>query len=134
MERIDDTLTFHQLDGTKYLRMMQTCRALVSTAGFESVCEAMYLGKPVLMVPVPRHFEQACNAIDGVLAGAGASCRTFDLSVLNDFLPYFQSPQAEFQNWCGETARLFLQQLEGVAFAQNSFTFRPEQPLTPELA
>ena len=134
VERIDDTLTFHQLDGPKYLRMMQTCLALVSTAGFESVCEAMYLGKPVLMVPVPKHFEQACNAIDGVLAGAGASCRTFDLSVLNDFLPYFQSPQAEFQNWCGETARLFLQQLEGVAFAQNSFTFRPEQPLRPELA
>ena len=66
--------------------------------------------------------------------GMSEACRTFDLSVLNDFLPYFQSPQAEFQNWCGETARLFLQQLEGVACAQNSIPFRPEQPLRTELA
>ncbi len=122
VERIDDTLTFHQLDGPKYLGMMETCRALVSTAGFESVCEAMYLGKPVLMVPVPKHFEQACNAVDGVMAGAGASCRTFDLSVLTNFLPYFKSPQVEFQNWCGETARLFLQELEGIVQARKNLT------------
>ena len=28
------------------------CKGLVSTAGFESVCEAKYMGKPVLMAPV----------------------------------------------------------------------------------
>ena len=114
VQRVDDTLTFHRLNGPKYLHLMETCRALVTTAGFESVCEAMYLGKPVLMVPVPKHFEQACNAIDGVLSGAGASARTFDLSVLTDFLPYFQSPQAEFQNWCHETDHLFVKHLEAV--------------------
>ncbi|GHB83198.1 glycosyltransferase family protein [Persicitalea jodogahamensis] len=112
--RVDDTLTFHRLNGPKYLHMMETCRALVTTAGFESVCEAMYLGKPVLMVPVPKHFEQACNAIDGVLSGAGASARTFDLSVLTDFLPYFQSPQQEFKTWCHETDWLFVKHLEAV--------------------
>lgn len=31
-------------------------------AGFESVCEAMYLGKPLLMVPA--HIEQDCNISD----------------------------------------------------------------------
>ena len=36
------------------------CKAYASTAGFESVCEAMYLGKPILMVPA--HIEQDCNA------------------------------------------------------------------------
>jgi uncharacterized protein (TIGR00661 family) len=121
--RADDTLTFHRLNGPKYLRMMAACRALVTTAGFESVCEAMYLGKPVLMVPVPKHFEQACNAIDGVLSGAGASSRTFDLSVLTDFLPYFQSPKAEFQTWCGETSQLFVKHLEAVAFADRKASF-----------
>ncbi len=120
VQKIDDTLTFHRLNGPRYLRMMEQCRALVTTAGFESVCEAMYLGKPVLMVPVPKHFEQACNAIDGVLSGAGASARTFDLSVLADFLPYYQSPQAEFQAWCGETSRLFVKHLEAVTTNADS--------------
>jgi uncharacterized protein (TIGR00661 family) len=125
VQRVDDTLTFHRLNGPKYLRMMASCRALVTTAGFESVCEAMYLGKPVLMVPVPKHFEQACNAIDGVLSGAGASSQLFDLSVLNDFLPYFRSPRVEFQAWCRESDRLFVKNLEAVVYADRQAVFAP---------
>ena len=124
-QRVDDTLTFHRLNGPKYLRMMASCRALVTTAGFESVCEAMYLGKPVLMVPVQKHFEQACNAVDGVLSGAGASSRTFDLSVLFDFLPYFQSPKEEFQAWCQESDRLFVKHLEAVVYTNHRAAFVP---------
>ena len=134
-QRVDDTLTFHRLNGPKYLRMMASCRALVTTAGFESVCEAMYLGKPVLMVPVPKHFEQACNAVDGVLSGAGASSRTFDLSVLTDFLPYYKSPQAEFQAWCGESSRLFVKHLEAVVLAKREEVFAPSaEELIPQTA
>lgn len=48
---------------------MAGCKAYASTAGFESICEAMYLGKPVLMVPA--HIEQDCNAYDAMKAGAG---------------------------------------------------------------
>lgn len=48
---------------------MAGCRAYASTAGFESICEAMYLGKPVLMVPA--HIEQDCNAYECPAAGAG---------------------------------------------------------------
>ena len=47
---MDDTLSFHQLDDVKFLRYMAGCKAYATTAGFESVCEAMYLGKPLLMV------------------------------------------------------------------------------------
>lgn len=48
---------------------MSSCRAYATTAGFESVCEAMYLGKPLLMVPA--HIEQDCNAYDAARGGAG---------------------------------------------------------------
>lgn len=48
---------------------MGGCKAYLTTAGFESVCEALYLGKPVLMVPV--HVEQECNAWDAQKVGAG---------------------------------------------------------------
>ena len=39
---MDDTLSFHQLDDVKFLRYMAGCKAYATTAGFESVCEAMY--------------------------------------------------------------------------------------------
>ncbi len=126
--QVDNTLTFHRIHGPKYLRMMETCRALVTTAGFESVCEAMYLGKPVLMVPVPNHFEQACNAIDGVLSGAGASSSTFNLSILTDFLPYYQSPQAEFQAWAQESERVFIKQLEDVVETAQEESYASLEP------
>ena len=69
MTRIDETLSFHQIDDVKFLNAMAGCKAYASTAGFESICEAMYLGKPVLMVPA--HIEQDCNAYDAMKAGAG---------------------------------------------------------------
>jgi len=108
----DNTLTFHRVDGQKYLQMMADCRALVTTAGFESVCEAMYLGKPVMMVPA--HYEQSCNALDAQKAGAGIPADTFDLSILLNYLPQHQSIQGQFQHWCSQSSAIFLQHLEEV--------------------
>ena len=77
---MDDTLSFHQLDDVKFLRYMAGCKAYATTAGFESVCEAMYLGKPLLMVPA--HIEQECNAYDAMCAGAGIISTSFSLDRL----------------------------------------------------
>ena len=61
---------------------MAACKGLICTAGFESVCEAMYLGKPVVMVPVAGQYEQACNALDGEHSGAGKKADFFDFRLL----------------------------------------------------
>lgn len=42
--KVDETLRFYQIDDIKFLNGMAGCRAYASTAGFESICEAMYLG------------------------------------------------------------------------------------------
>ena len=118
-EYASHTLCFHQLNATKFLDFMRRCRALVTTAGFESVCEAMYLGKPVLMVPVPDHFEQACNALDGMLSGAGVASSTFDISVLDTYIPYYQSPQKEFIRWLNRDQGCFLNEIAGLVATQQ---------------
>jgi len=112
-QEIDPTLTFHKLNGEKFLKMMANCRALVTTAGFESVCEAMYLGKPALMVPA--HFEQACNAVDAQRAGAGIGAAQFDLSVLMNYLPQHEPTGAFFRSWHDESHWLIVRQLESLA-------------------
>jgi uncharacterized protein (TIGR00661 family) len=114
----DETLTFHRINSEKYLSMLANCRALVTTAGFESVCEAMYLGKPVMMVPVPNHFEQECNAIDGVISGAGVTYKSFDLSVLQEYLPKHIDQSAKFRSWCQSGKAMFLKEIEA---------FQPDQ-------
>ena len=88
---------------------MANAKALVTTAGFESVCEAMYFGKPVLMVPVKGHFEQWCNARDAAKAGAGTHADRFNLDVLLDYLPQHQHNSTQFRQWSSQTKQLMLQ-------------------------
>ncbi len=96
-EVVDRTLTFHRLDGTKFLQLMAGCRAVVSTAGFESVCEAAWLGKPVLVVPVQNHAEQMLNALDVVEAGLGIFDNQFRLDRLAE-LPA-RLDNTRFREW-----------------------------------
>ncbi len=98
-EQVSPTLTFHRLSGEKFLKMMAGCRAAASTAGFESVCEAGYLGKPMLLVPVEGHIEQRLNAIDAERAGCGIADTRFNLDRLVALKP--RLPSQRFRNWVG---------------------------------
>jgi UDP:flavonoid glycosyltransferase YjiC (YdhE family) len=88
---------------------MAGCMAYASTAGFESVCEAIYLEKPVLMVP--SHIEQECNAFDAMKSGAGVSADKFDLSLLLDFTKGF-IPDKEFGQWARSAEAVIINELE----------------------
>lgn len=113
---IDETLTYHAINGKRFLEFMARCKAIVTTAGFESVCEAAYLGKPALMIPQPNHYEQACNAIDGQRAGVGLASASFDLNRLLDYLPQHDAQVSErFRAWYGQGYFLFLAALNRAA-------------------
>lgn len=115
-QSVDETLTYHKIDGKRYLDIMQHCRAIVTTAGFESVCEAMYWGKPALLIPQPNHFEQACNALDAQRVGAGVAADKFDLNLLMNYLPN-HDPQVNerFRQWYGQGYYLFLNTINRVS-------------------
>ncbi len=106
--KIDDTLTFHRLDGGKFIQKMAGCRGYLTTAGVESVCEAMYMGKPVLMIPVEGHYEQVCNALDAKKSGAGISSSVFNLEILLDYLPHHKDVGEDFRDWCKRAPEIFI--------------------------
>jgi len=97
--RVQENLVFHQLDDVAFLEAMSRCRGLMCTAGFESVCEAMYLGKPVYMMPAGRQIEQQCNALDASLSGAGIYGCDFDLERFMEYLPTHRENTQEFRDW-----------------------------------
>lgn len=119
VERYDSTLTFHQLDDEKFLTLMARCKGVVSTAGFESVAEAMYLGKPVQVIPVEGHFEQQCNAFDTVRAGAGVRSTRFDITRLQAFLPHTSTSTTDFRRWVRRSQGRFVREIEAVADRQR---------------
>ena len=106
-----DNLIFYQLNDTRFLKMMSECSGFVSTAGFESICEAMYFGKPVMMIPANNHYEQLCNSIDAVRAGAGIKGDTFNMSLLVNYFPKHKSIQPEFQRWVDGAEERFIKLL-----------------------
>jgi uncharacterized protein (TIGR00661 family) len=106
----DDTLTFHRLDGDKFLRLMAECKYVACTAGFESVCEAAYLGKPLFLVPVENHIEQRINAIDATRMGLGVTDSSFNLDRLRE-LPQ-RLDNRKFQAWLARADALVLQTLD----------------------
>lgn len=111
-EKIDSTLSFYQLDDIEFLRQMAGCKAYASTAGFESVCEAMYLGKPILMVPA--HIEQECNAFDAMQNGAGIIDHNFNLSNLLRFSQNYK-PNRLFVEWVKSAEYIILNEIERFA-------------------
>lgn len=120
--RIDETLSFHQIDDVKFLNGMAGCRAYASTAGFESICEAMYLGKPVLMVPA--HIEQDCNAYDAMKAGAGIVCDSFELEPLLRFAGKY-CPNRHFIYWVRSSERRIILELEKLTASESELTAIP---------
>lgn len=109
---VDDHLYFHPLNDKEFIRYMAGCKAYATTAGFESVCEAMYLGKPVLMVPT--HIEQLCNAVDAERAGAGICSNDFNL----DRLSTLKSKPAiakNFRKWADTAGQRIVSQVEAAA-------------------
>jgi uncharacterized protein (TIGR00661 family) len=107
--RLDDTLTFHRLDGEKFLRMMAQCKYVACTAGFESLAEAAFLGKPLFLVPVENHVEQQINAIDAVKSGLGVADKSFNLDRLAELPDRLDN--AKFLAWLNRAESIFLQTL-----------------------
>lgn len=90
---VNDNMHLHSLSDTKFLDMIAKCSTLASTAGFETVAEAIYLSKNIFMVPVAGHFEQLCNAMDVKSIGAGNWGNSFadmDLSETSNGFDYYQ--------------------------------------------
>ena len=100
-------LTFHQVDDELFLQKMASCKGLLSTAGFESICEAMYLNKPVMVIPVIGQYEQACNAIETETSGAGIQGLNFDFKLFDEILKTRNFDTSFSKPWTDEFPVLF---------------------------
>ncbi|MDR2470222.1 MAG: glycosyltransferase, partial [Tannerella sp.] len=109
--KVDKTLTLHTIDDASFLKYMASCRGYVTTAGFESVCEALYLDKPVMMIPA--HIEQEVNAADALSIHGGVIGDSFDLTKLLQHITQEKRAfdAAAFQEWVRSAEQIFIEQL-----------------------
>lgn len=76
---VPGNVTLHTPSRADFLDKLLRCRRLITTAGFDLVAEAFYLGIPVYVIPAEQHYEQYCNALDASRTGMA-----FQLEQLDD--------------------------------------------------
>ena len=118
--KVDDTLTFHRINDEKFLKMMAGCKAFATTAGFESVCEALYMGKPCMLIPA--HVEQECNAMDAEREMAGVVSEDFDIDKLKAFARDYEE-DVEFRVWENHAESQIVAAIEN---AYDTYYYRKE--------
>jgi len=118
-----DDFHVHDLDADAFLRHLAGCRAFVGSAGFEALCEAHYLGKPVLAVPTDGQFEQTLNAWDAERAGVA---RAGGYDQLDDFWHKAEPPgQPEvevFRRWVRSAPGVLVDAVERTSRSEFSRT------------
>jgi len=72
-------LKLNKLDGKLFQEKMKVCKAVVCSGGFETSAEAILNNKPLLMVPLPNHYEQYANCNDAEKRGFGSYSKKIEL-------------------------------------------------------
>jgi uncharacterized protein (TIGR00661 family) len=124
------SLRFHAIDNRRFLEHLATCDAVVSTAGNQLVGEALYLRKPLLVMPEQRNFEQNLNGFFLEDAGTGWCLRgRLTAGLLGAFLEQTETLRARIdpQAVCGNAAALAA--LEAQLAPAAPTVSRPEREL-----
>ncbi|NYB51571.1 MAG: glycosyltransferase [Methanobacteriaceae archaeon] len=59
----EENIQFKSFNEDEFFNDLAQARAVIANGGFTLISEALYLGKPVLSVPVKKQFEQILNAL-----------------------------------------------------------------------
>jgi uncharacterized protein (TIGR00661 family) len=69
-----------------FVRDLATCRCVLAGGGYSLMGEAVYLGKPLLSVPLKGQFEQTLNALYLQKLGYGEYHRELDENAIVNFI------------------------------------------------
>lgn len=69
-----------------FVEDLRSARAVIAGGGFSLMGEAVYLGKPMLAVPLRNQFEQSLNALYLEKLGYGEHCEALDEDRVRRFL------------------------------------------------
>jgi uncharacterized protein (TIGR00661 family) len=72
--------------GQGFLADLASCRAIIGTAGFSLIADAIYLKKPYFALPLVKQFEQTMNALFLADSGLGTYSEAPSVGELRQFI------------------------------------------------
>jgi uncharacterized protein (TIGR00661 family) len=85
-DAVEGNCTLHGFSEQRFVRDLASARAVVTNGGLSLMHEAIYLGKPILSIPVRHQFEQEMNARYLERYGYGLAAPHIEADVLEAFL------------------------------------------------
>ena len=95
---VDGPLRYKPFSKDGFLADLASAKAVVATAGFTLISEALFLQKPYLALPMQGQFEQQLNAFQLDQLGYGKGASELSAEVIGDFLyrlPEYRKELAE---------------------------------------
>lgn len=83
---VDANIQYKSFNEDEFFKDLSNARAVITNGGFTLITEALYLGKPVLSVPVRKQFEQILNAIYMERLGYGEFHEELEIEDIEKFL------------------------------------------------
>ncbi len=87
---------------------LKDCKAIIATAGFTLISEALYLKKPYLALPLKGQFEQTINALFLKQAGYGDYSENLTEHELKNFLENINIFRKKLNNYNSNNKELFV--------------------------
>lgn len=108
-------LHYNLLNDCSFAETIRKCSTYVSTAGFDSIAEAAYLDKNIIMIPTGHHFEQLCNAYDADRLGIAVYGKNFNPEIITeDKKTQLKKNRMIFKNWVDCEGDKIIEVLENI--------------------
>jgi uncharacterized protein (TIGR00661 family) len=85
------------LNNEQFVNDMCHCKNVITAAGFQTVCEALYLGKKLFVIPIKKQTEQISNARELAVMGV-KTAQELNASEIKYWMDYDKPVKIKFDN------------------------------------
>ena len=113
-EGTEGNLVFRPFSREGFVNDLASAKAVIASAGFTLITEALHLGKPYLALPTRGQYEQELNAHMLDEMGYGKGCLRMGAETLGDFLyriPYYEEALRSYRRSDGSELKAKLDEL-----------------------
>jgi len=107
-----DNVVLKKISHEEFIHDLASANAVIASAGFSLIGEALYLKKPYLAVPLARQFEQMLNAKYLRKLGYGDFCERLTPEAISNFLKNLGQYETALADYSQEGNTLILNKLD----------------------
>jgi len=99
----DGNIIYRRVSEKQFIDDLRSCKAVICNGGHTLICESIFMGKPILSIPLSNNFEQIINSLYLQQLGYGRYCGEFSGEAIKSFLKNYQRFRSEVKgiDFCG---------------------------------